>query len=693
MSKKEKIINREISWLSFNERVLQEAQDVNVPLIERIRFLGIFSNNLDEFFKVRVATIKRMIDVQEGSKRVEGEKPKVIMNNIQKKVLNLQNKFEYTYHQILAELEKNNIFIINELELNLEQAIFVKQYFKENVFPVLSPIMLRNVENFPYLKDKSNYLAVKLLRNEEPGNPEYAIIEVPTDHLPRFIELPSDHQRKFIILLEDVIRYSLDDVFAIFRFDIFESWIIKLTRDAELDMDNDLSKSFLELISRGVSGRKTGQPVRFVFDNSIAKDLLDYIISELKLDEDDNMIPGGRYHNFKDFMQFPNVSGPELEYDRVPALGHKLVRYHKSIIEAIGKQDFMLHVPYHDFNILIKLLQEAAIDPLVTDISLTIYRVARNSKVINALINAARNGKTVNVIIELQARFDEEANIYWSRRLEEVGANVYFGISGLKVHAKLLCISRKENRKIKNYACVGTGNFHEGNAKVYSDLFLFTANRGVANEVKKVFDFFENTYRNYSFRHLIPSPMQTRKKMYRLIDNEIANARAGKRAYIILKINSLVDKEIIYKLYQANNAGVKIKLIVRGICSLIPGVEGMSENIEAISIVDKYLEHSRIIIFCNGGKELYFISSADWMTRNLDRRIEITCPIYDKEIKDEIHEMINLQLRDNVKSRIINTVQDNPYVKSDSEPALRSQAELYKYYHNRVKASQSEPSK
>jgi polyphosphate kinase len=686
MLQKEKIINREISWLSFNERVLQEAQDVTVPLIERIRFLGIFSNNLDEFFKVRVATIKRMIDVQVGSKRVEGEKPTKIMNNIQKKVINLQNKFEYTYHQILGDLEKNNIFIINELELNPDQAIYVKQYFQDNVFPVLSPIMLNNVEEFPYLKDKSIYLAVKLIKNEDPGNPDYAIIEVPTDDLPRFIELPSDHYRKFIILLEDVIRFSLDDVFAIFHYDIFESWIIKLTRDAELDMDNDLSKSFLELISKGVSGRKTGQPVRFVFDNSIAKDLLEYILTKLGIDEDDNIIPGGRYHNFKDFMQFPNVAGAGFEYQRELPLGHKLIKYHKSIIEAIKKKDFMLHVPYQDFQILIKLLQEASIDPRVTEMSLTIYRVARKSKVMNALINAALNGKRVNVIIELQARFDEEANIYWSRKLEEVGVNVYFGISGLKVHAKLLSISRKENKKIVNYACIGTGNFHEGNAKVYSDLFLFTAHKGLANEVKKMFEFFENTYKNYSFRHLIASPLQTRKKMYRLIDNEIENAKSGKDAYIILKINSLVDKEIIYKLYQANNAGVKQKLIVRGICSLIPGIPGMSENIEAISIVDKYLEHSRIIIFCNGGNELFFISSADWMPRNLDRRIEITCPIYDKDIQDEIRKMINLQLKDNVKSRIINTAQDNPYVKSDSQPPFRSQAELYKFYQEKLKS-------
>ncbi len=686
MAKKEKIINRELSWLSFNDRVLQEAQDPEVPLIERIRFLGIFSNNLDEFFKVRVATIKRMIDVQVGSKRVEGEKPKKIMNNIQKKVINLQNKFEYTFHQIVGELEKHNIFIINELELNLEQSIFVKKYFKENVFPVISTIMLHNVERFPYLKDKSIYLAAKLTKSGEPENSEYALIEVPTDHLPRFIELPSDHERKFISLLEDVIRYSLEDVFAIFNFDTYESWIIKLTRDAELDMDNDLSKSFLELMAKGVSGRKTGQPVRFVFDNSIAKDLLDYIISKLRLDEDNNMIPGGRYHNFKDFMLFPNVNGQDLVYKKDVPLGHPLIKYHKSILDAMARKDFLLHVPYHDFNIFISLLQEAAIDPNVTEISLTIYRVARNSKVVNALINAARNGKTVNVIIELQARFDEETNIYWSKKLEEVGAKVYFGISGLKVHAKLLSISRKEGKNTVYYSCVGTGNFHEGNAMVYSDLFLFTAHKGMSKEVKKVFDFFENTYKNFSYRHLIPSPNHTRKKMYRLIENEIKNAKAGKEAYIILKINNLVDKEIIYKLYQANNAGVKINLIIRGICSLIPGVPGLSQNIQAISIVDKYLEHSRIIIFCNGGTELYFISSADWMTRNLDRRIEITCPIYDKDIQHEIRDMIDIQLIDNTKARIINVNQDNPYVGNHSEEKIRSQLELYKYYMDKLKS-------
>ncbi len=683
--RQQKIINRELSWLSFNERVLQEAEDKkNVPLIERIHFLGIFSNNLDEFFKVRVATIKRMIDIQEGKQRVEGEKPTRLMNKIQKKVIKLQNKFETAFHNILGELEKHNIFIINEKELNPKQEIFARKYFKDKILPELSPIMLRNIDAFPYLKDKLIYLAIKLNNVGLNKDLEYAIIEIPTDTLHRFIELPSESNRKFIILLEDIVRYALDDVFAIFEFDTCEAWTIKLTRDAELDMDNDVSQSFLEQISIGVMGRKTGQPVRFVFDNSIAKDLLDFIIEKNKLDEANNLIPGGRYHNFKDFMNFPNVGPPELTYEKTAPIWHKLIEYNKSILAIMKQKDFMLHVPYQDFNVFIGLLQEASIDPKVREISITIYRVASNSKVVNALMNACRNGKQVNVVIELQARFDEEANIYWSRRLEEVGANIFFGIPRLKVHAKLLNIARIENRYLVNYSCVSTGNFHEGTAHVYSDLTLFTSDPRITKEVKKVFEFFANTYRNQSYRHLIVSPLYMRKKFYRYIDNEIQNAKNGKKAKIILKMNNLVDKEIIYKLYQANNAGVEIVLIIRGICSLIPGIPGMSENINAISIVDKFLEHSRIMIFHNNGNELYFISSADWMGRNLDRRIEVACPLYDKDIQKELKDLIEIQMRDNVKARIINEEQDNKYVTSKNSKEVRSQFELYEYYKRKL---------
>lgn len=685
MSGKKKLYNRELSWLSFNHRVLQESFDKKVPLIERIRFLGIFSNNLDEFFKVRVATIKRMIDVQKGTQRVEGIKPRKLLVKIQDKVLKLQEQFEEAYQNIVNELEGHNIYIINEKGLNKKQKGFVKQYFKEKVRPVISAIMLHNIEGFPYLKDHSIYLAIKLSHSKGEVDTEYAIIEIPTDVLPRFTELPSSGAKKYIILLEDIIRFSLQDVFSIFHFDTFEAYTIKLTRDAELDMDNDVSQSFLETISKGVIGRKTGKAVRFVFDNGIAKDLLDYILERLGLNEGNNLIAAGRYHNFKDFISFPTIGGKEFVYERQSPLQHPVTNNSNSILSIMKKRDFMLHVPYQDFNVFISLLQEASIDPKVTEMSITVYRVARNSKVLNALINACRNGKKVNVVIELQARFDEESNIYWSRELEEVGANIFFGIPKLKVHAKTVCITRRENNKLVNYACVSTGNFHEGNAAVYSDFILFTSDKRIANEVKHLFEFFEHTYRNQTYNHLIVSPLYMRKSFYDLIDNEIKNAQAGKEAYLILKINNLVDRDIITKLYEANAAGVKITLNVRGICALTPGVDGLSENIEAISIVDKYLEHSRVVIFCNGGNELYYISSADWMTRNLDRRIEVACPIYDKEIQTEIKDMINVQMLDNVKARVLDPEQENHYVETNTDNPVRSQFALYDYYKEKLK--------
>jgi polyphosphate kinase len=685
MPKQPNIIDRELSWLSFNHRVLQESADKNVPLIERLRFLGIFSNNLDEFFRVRVATIKRMIDVQYGKQRVEGIKPQRLMNKIQKKVIVLQNLFDATFDKLLYELEDHNIFLINEKELNLEQEAFVKQYFNEKVRPVISPIMLHNIEGFPYLKDHSIYLAIKLAENNTERK-EYAIIEIPTGVLPRFIELPNNKKQKHIILLEDILRHSLGNIFSIFQFDTFDAWTVKLTRDAELDYDNDLSQSFLERISKSLSGRKTGQPVRFLYDSSMANDLLEFIIERLGLEEDNNLIPGGRYHNFKDFMGFPNVGVEELTYKKMPPVGHPDINGNKSILAVMKKKDFMLHVPYQDFGIFISLLQEAAIDPKVTEISITIYRVASNSKVMNALMNACSNGKKVNVVIELQARFDEEANIYWSRKLEEAGVNVYFGIPNLKVHAKLLSITRKEGRRFENYACVSTGNFHEGNAAVYSDLILFTSDKRITGEVKKIFEFFGHTYRNQIYKHLIASPLYMRRKFYRYIDSEIKNAKTGKDAYIILKINNLVDREIINKLYDANNAGVKITLNIRGVCSLIPGIPGKSENIKAISIVDRFLEHSRIMVFGNDGNPVYIISSADWMGRNLDRRIEIASPIYDKKIQQEIQEVLDIQEQDTVKARIIDEDQENFYVEDENSQAIRSQFALYKHYKDKLKS-------
>ena len=680
MSIEKKIINREISWLSFNERVLQEAADPNVPLVERFRFLGIFSNNQDEFFNVRVATIKRMIDVEKSTGLKNKEKPKKVLNQIQQKVIDIQEKFEKVYADLIKELAKHQIFIINESQLNYEQAAYVRQFFHDKVLSVISPIMLHNLNSFPAIKDKSIYLTIKMISILNEERPEYAMIEIPSEVISRFVVLPSVQRKRYIILLDDVIRYCLDDVFSTFRFDRYEAYTIKLTRDAELDIDNDLSKSFLEKISESVSDRKKGQPVRFVYDSNIPADLLDYLKKNLGLDEEDNLIPDGRYHNFKDYMQFPNLGGKRLVYKETPPVPHPILKPHESKVAKIRKKDLLIHVPYQKFDHYINLLREAAIDPRVTSIKVTLYRVARDSRVINALTNAAMNGKKVTVIIELQARFDEKANIYWSKRLEEAGARVIFGMAGLKVHSKLTLISLTENKEKINIATVGTGNFHEGTANVYSDMHLLTADPRITDEVYKIFKFFEATYKPSKYKHLPVSPLNMRNRINSMIDNEIRNAREGKEAYILLKLNSLVDTDMIKKLYQANNAGVKIKAIIRGICSLIPGVPQLSENIEVISIVDKFLEHARLFIFCNGGNEMYYISSADWMPRNLDNRIEVACPIYARDIQREIRKIFEIQFNDNVKARIINQEQDNPYKLTNSGRKLQSQVELYRLY-------------
>jgi len=684
MSKKERIINRELSWLAFNERVLQEAMDTNVPLIERFRFLGIYSNNQDEFFKVRVATIKRMIDVAETLDGKKGKKPRKILNEIQKKVIQLRDKFEQTYASLIKVLAEHNIHIINEKKLNNEQAEYVRTFFQEEVLSVITPVMLHNVKKFPQLRDKSIYLAIHMTSSDTSVDPEFALIEIPADEIGRFVVLPPADKQRFIILLDDVIRFCLNDIFDILHYDKFEAFTIKLTRDAELDIDNDLTKSFLEKIDSSVTDRKKGQPVRFVYDSDMPKDFLDYFISTLKLGDEDNLIPGGRYHNFKDYMRFPNMGLKSLEYKPTPAVSHPDIKPHKSILQVLDKKDLLLHVPFQKFDHYINLLREAAIDPNVVSISITLYRVASNSRVINALVSAAMNGKKVTVVIELQARFDEKSNIFWARTLEEAGARVLFGLPGLKVHSKLSLITRRENNKLVRYATVGTGNFHEGTANVYGDISLLTADPRITGEVNKVFNFFDTTYKTFKYKHLLVSPLYMRNRLNAMIDTEIRNAKEGKDAYIILKTNSLVDQDMIRKLYQANDAGVRIKAIIRGMCSLIPGVPGQSENIEVISIVDKFLEHSRIFVFCNNNEEKYYISSADWMPRNLDHRIEVACPIYDPALQMEIRDILEIQIRDNVKARIIDESQDNRYRQSDEKRKVQSQMELYKYYQQKT---------
>jgi polyphosphate kinase len=680
MAKKRDYISREVSWLSFNERVLQEAADINVPLVERLKFLGIFSNNLDEFFRVRVATQLRLLKIDKGLKQFVSEKPKKILEKIQRIVQDFQVRFDEIFSQIVEELKEKGVYLVNESQLGDEHAIFIRKYYKRKIADAIAPIMISKLEKFPELTDRSIYLAIKLSKKLLPDVHEYSLIEIPTNDCSRFIELPEIDGNKYIILLDDVIRFCLNMVFSNMSYDTFEAYTIKITRDAELDVDNDIVESLLEKISKSVKNRKKGEPVRFVYDSQIAPDLLKFIIQKLDLDEDDNLMPGGRYHNFKDFMGFPNLGGHEMINEPLLPIPIPHLEDAPSILEVIKRKDFSLHYPYQSFSYYVQMLREAAIDPQVTSIKITLYRVATESKVVRALMNAAQNGKSVTAVVELLARFDEGANIYWSKRMEEAGVKVIFGIYGLKVHSKKTLITRIENGVTVNYATLSTGNFHEGNAHVYTDFNIFTADKRITSEVEKVFTFLEYNFKTFSYKHLLVAPNNMRRKLYLLIDNETRNAKKKLPAYIHCKINNIVDIEVIRKLYQASNAGVSIKLMVRGICSLVPGIPGQSENIEVISVVDRLLEHSRFFIFCNNNHEKYFISSADWMTRNLDYRVEVAAPVYDHDIQKELREIFEAGFKDNVKARIVNAKQDNTYKSELKKKAFRSQMELHSYY-------------
>jgi len=674
-------INREVSWLSFNRRVLQEAENKSVPLIERFRFLGIFSNNLDEFFRIRVATLRRSLEYEKKAKEYYGENPKRILNRLQRLVKDYQKRFDSIFLDLKQELEKENIFIVDENKVTADQANYLKTFFEKEILNVLSPIMLNQVDHFPELKDMTIYFAVKMTHRQRLSK-EFAIIEIPTSDFSRFIELPTTNDNKYIILLDDVIRLCLDKIFSIFNYDLFEAYTIKITRDAELDVDNDISESLLEKIAKGVKNRKKGDTVRFVYDSKISGDLLSYLIQKMNLDQYDTVMPGGRYHNFKDFIKFPNLGKKRLLYEPLKPVSIPVLDKSKSILQVIKNRDLLLHYPYHNFAYYIRLLKEAAIDPSVKSIKITLYRVATESKVISALINAAQNGKEVTAMVELKARFDEKSNIYWSEKMEEAGVNVVFGLTALKVHSKMTLITREEGNKLMRYASVSTGNFHEGNANVYTDITLLTSDGRITSEVDRVFTFLEHPYRVLPYRHLLVSPNHMRKRLMTLIDKEIEQASEGKPAYILGKINNLVDETIIDKLYEANNAGVKIRLVVRGVCALIPSLPGLSENIEVVSIIDRFLEHSRIFIFANGGNELCYISSADWMSRNLDRRVEVAAPIFDARLKDELKTVILYGLMDNQKARVIDENQSNKYKANDNRPPFRSQIELHKYYKN-----------
>ncbi len=674
------LINREISWLHFNQRVLQEAADHTVPLIERLRFLGIFSNNLDEFYRVRVATLNRIVKFKKKEKKYVDFDAAMILKKIAAIVKQQQNTFAAIYDQLMLELADHNIHIINEKKLSRPQEQFVLNYFREHVRSHLFPLMLKNFKDVNRLEEKSIYLAIRLKRLQVKYAENFALVKIPTPALSRFISLPSEDDQKFIILLDDVIRVGLPEIFSVFGYDSFDAFTIKFNRDSELDIENDVSKSFLQVMLESLKQRKLGVPVRFIYDKKMPTRMLKTLLMRLNISEDDTLIKSGRYHNFKDFMNFSVTGCADLCYTPAPPLPNPSIPSGVSIFDTIRARDIMLHYPYQSYNHIIDLLREASVDPKVRSIKITLYRVAQFSKVVNALINAAHNGKEVTVFLEVQARFDEEANIYWSEKLLEEGVNVIKAIPGMKVHAKLLLIKRKENNQNVYYASIGTGNFNEQTARVYADDSLWTSNPSITSEVNKVFYLIESKVQPIDFKELIIAPFNMRNHFLKLLGKEIKNAKSGKAAWAIIKLNSLSDSQSIKALYEASQAGVKLKLIIRGICMLVPGIPGLSENIEVISIVDKYLEHSRVLVFSNGNKPKYYISSADWMMRNFDNRIEVACPIHDPLIQHELKTMLDLQWSDNVKARTMSQHSINEFRKTDSGKKIRAQEDIYRFF-------------
>jgi polyphosphate kinase len=684
--------NREKSWLSFNERVLQEAADETVPLIERIKFLGIFSNNLDEFFRVRYANLRRMaLDKSIIPTYITDIPPKQLLKEITKIVIKQQKESLKILESIFTKLEKDNIFVLNENQLDEQQKEFVENYFIQQVSSNLVTIILNDLIDFPKISDTNGYFVVRLnLKNEEKKSlldvlkrvkdVKYALIEIPKN-INRFVIMPSSDDKINIIMLDDIIRLHLDKLFNIFEYESISAHMFKITRDAELEFETDLSKSFVDKISDSVKERSEGEIVRFVYDSEIQSDTLKFLQQKMKIESADSIIPGGRYHNRRDYMSFPNLGKSHLVYPAFLPTEVKDLSLEGSIIQRLKEKDFLIHAPYQSFAYVIKFLREAALDPKVFSIKITLYRLAKNSQVISSLINAAKNGKKVIVQIELQARFDEASNIYYSRLMQDEGIQLIFGVKGLKVHSKVCVIERLEKGKVRRYGVISTGNFNESTAKIYTDYTLMTSHDGILKDSAKVFDFFETNYKIFRYKHLIVSPHYTRKKFYKLIEQEIAYAQTGSNSFIKLRMNALTDYGMIEKLYQASMAGVKIQLMVRGMCCLVPGIKGLSENIEAISIVDRFLEHARVYIFSNNKQPKVYISSADFMRRNIDARVEVTCPIYDEHVKKELIDTFDVCWNGNVKVRIHDEKFSNNYRQKVETAALhQAQIETYNYY-------------
>ncbi len=678
MHREKLYIEKELSWLSFNERVLQEAVDKSNPLIERMRFLGIYSSNLDEFYKVRFADLNRRILGSQG--RTNSGKWHYLLKQIQKKVLKIEQEFDIVYNDLLLEMARNQIFLINERQLSSNQKVWLRQYFKRKLRRHIRPILIGHDANLAqFLKDDSTYLAVEIIQGT---NIDCALLEIPSDKIPRFINLPSENIRrsKPIILLDNILRYCLDDIFkGCFDYDALNAYSIKMTRDAEYDLVTEMKTSLLDLMSFSLKQRMTSEPVRFVYQSDMPNPIVELLCSKLGISNYDSVIAGGRYHNFKDFMSFPNVGKTKLVHKPLSRLRHSWFERFRNSFDAIREKDVLLYYPYQTFEHVLDLLLEASFDPNVLAIQINIYRVAKESRIIDSMICAAHNGKKVTVVVELKARFDEAANIHWSRYLTEAGVRVIFSDPGLKIHAKLFLISRREGEVIVHYAHIGTGNFNEKTACNYTDYSLLTADSSITKEVLRVFHFIENPCQPVTFHNLLVSPKNSRLKLYQLIDNEIANAEAKEQSGIMLKLNNLLDKGLVDRLYNASSAGVKIRLLVRGMCSLIPQLPGISDNIHVVSIVDRYLEHDRVYVFTNKGEAQVYLSSADWMTRNIDYRIEVAVLLLDPTLKQHVLDILEILFSDTVKARYLDKNLSNKYVPRGNRRKIHAQLAIYKY--------------
>ncbi len=689
-NRKFQIINREISWLMFNERVLQEAANTDTPLIERIRFLAIFSSNLDDFYRARVATQRRLALIKKSNlaKQLYFD-PNIILKQVQQIVIEQSEHFDEIFNnQIIPELAKEQIFIVNQNEFSQEQSHYLTNLFKTTIFTHLTPIMLKTDCEFPNLQDGAIYLAVEMYYKNNKKDNQFALIQL-SNELPRFYILPTLEGKHQLVLLDDLIRHNLKTLFSFFDYDCHDAYTIKLTRDSELDIENDIPASLMEKLNHSLKKRKKGVPVRFVYDETISEKFLKFLIKNIKL-EQESLIPGGRYHQFSDFRHFPDLGKKHLLYEPFVPLTHPQLEGKSRIVDVLAKQDILLHHPYQSFDYLIRFLREAAIDPNVTTIRITLYRVAKISVVCKALITAVANGKKVIVIIELRARFDEQSNINWANRLQEVGVKVIYGVPNMKVHSKFCIVTRKEKGRLKQYAHFSTGNYNGITAKIYCDDALMTADKRLTDDAEQLFDAMLNENQPYTYKHLLVAPLFLRAGFEALIEKEITNAKRKKQAYIILKMNSLTDERMIEKLYDASRAGVKITLIVRGMCCLIPNIPSMSENIKVISIVDRFLEHSRVYVFCNGGKKIVYLCSADFMNRNLSDRIEMGIPIYDQQLKKEMMDMLNFQIEDNVKARNMKNPLENtlPILKPNQTP-IRSQHAIYEYLKQKANHEQT----